>query len=98
MSEIDWLGQWEAIKKKRIRAVDDFSNEFCVTRLEILTRFGEPSISFVISRVGILRAIICSKATNTAVSIKLGERYKQDPSRQHLRKYARFQLENDLSM
>jgi hypothetical protein len=78
--------------------VNDYSNEFCVTRLEILTQFGEPSIDFVISNVGILRAIVCSKATNMAVTVKLGERYKEDPSLQHLRKYSRFSLEKDFGI
>lgn len=92
------MREWNAVKEQRILAVNDYSNEFCVTRLEILTRFGEPSIDFVISNVGILRAIACSKATNLAVSIRLGERYKEDPSRQHLRKYLRFLLKKDLGI
>lgn len=88
----------QSVQEYRLQVVADYVSEFCVTKLSIVKKYGETGRSYIASDEGLFRALTTSPEIEKALTLRLGERYKEDPSREHLRKYARFQLEQDMGI
>lgn len=87
-----------SVHEYRLQAMEDYIAVFGGTKWSVVLKFCEPLSSHVVSDEGLYKAITRSPEIEKALTLKLGECYKEEPSLNHLQKYARFQLEEDMGI
>lgn len=82
----------------KMQIAEQFMGEFGVTKYELVDEYVEPGRFILDTWQGYDFAIQRSPKIFKTMISKLAERYREAPSREHLRIYNRIQLESDLEL